>query len=221
MKPTAYRLSLIAGLLFLAGCTSVPYHCPLSEHRVGSDCAPMQDIYDAAKADKGLKHARPVENVYDTPPAQRALRDRNAGLQGMEQGAPALGSTATLQAPVTGMPVWQQPSVHRAWVRPHTDANGNLFGGGYVYYTTPGGWGAGSLGSEKPGGALFGPAPVGNASNSPQAQGTSAPSAPLVGGQGGPSMDGTGRPPLPPSTNTSGMGPAAAGSEAPVMNLKQ
>jgi len=230
MKTQHLRLGALASLLVLAGCTSVPYQCPLNETKPGAGCAPMQDIYEAAKADKGQQHIGPVENIYDTPAAQRALRERERGLRGGGDAPLPLGNTATLQAPVTGMPVWQQPSVHRAWVRPYTDANGNLFGGGYIYYTTPGSWSAGTLGSAKPGSAIFGPAPAGHSSSFKQpAQGSGstgatsgsqqAGSQQLLGGEGGPVIDTTGRPPLPPSSDTA-MGPAAAKTE-PVMNLKQ
>jgi hypothetical protein len=56
------------------------------------------------------------------------------------------------------MPVFKQPEVHRVWVAPYVDSDGNLRTGEYTYFSTPGKWNYGTTKRPGEGSAIFGPA---------------------------------------------------------------
>jgi type IV conjugative transfer system lipoprotein TraV len=132
----------------LSGCVSPGYECALKPNEAGK-CASVQDAYAAANRTAGSKAKR--ESVFDMSHKEDAAQQQPG--QYFNPNSAGLPDT-----PENGMPVFKQPQVHRVWVAPYVDADGNLRSGEYTYFTTPGEWNYGSL--HKPGAAsgAFGPA---------------------------------------------------------------
>jgi hypothetical protein len=61
------------------------------------------------------------------------------------QASPMVNNPGAYGEPDVGQPVFRQPQVHRVWIAPYVDADGNLRSGEYAYFATPGEWGYGSL----------------------------------------------------------------------------
>jgi hypothetical protein len=96
----------------------------------------MQDVYGKAKDTNG-KQAVSLEQImrpdpaHPVPPAAPPLPVANHGKDYMEPGE-------------VGRPVFNQPTVHRVWIAPYIDADGNLRSGEYTYFNTPGEWNYGT-----------------------------------------------------------------------------
>ena len=164
------KLALSSALLVatvLAGCVSPGYECALQPNEAGK-CASVQDAYAAANHATGSNVKR--ESVFDT------RKDTPAQQQGQYFNT---ASTGLPDTPENGMPVFKQPKVHRVWVAPYVDADGNLRSGEYTYFTTPGEWNYGSLHKAGAASGAFGPARPNDVGFTPaQAEKKSAPSAP-------------------------------------------
>ena len=143
--------SALLAATVLAGCASPGYECALTPNEAGK-CASVQDAYVAANRTLGSKAKR--ESVFDM-----SRRDMSSQPTGQYFNSNSNGLPDT---PENGMPVFKQPEVHRVWVAPYVDADGNLRSGEYTYFTTPGEWNYGSL--HRPGQAsgIFGPARPGD-----------------------------------------------------------
>lgn len=119
-----------AGLV--AACSSPPHRCPADT--LTKNCAPMEEIYQQA---------------------QREMRAQGAKASAGAPGSVSFSETAPATlAGQEGMPVFKQPTVFRAFVEPYVDADGNLRGGEYVFFSTPGEWNYGTL--RRPGQAAAG-----------------------------------------------------------------
>jgi type IV conjugative transfer system lipoprotein TraV len=118
-----------AAVLALTGCMSTPKHeCALDE--TGGHCASLEQAYQAAS---GLDDVSGYQNVFEST--------KKAGRQGTQGFAPE----GYAQPAERGKPVFVPPKVHRVWTSPWTDSEGQLHGGEYLYFTTPGKWSYGSL----------------------------------------------------------------------------
>lgn len=140
--------ALFGLVVTLAGCASTfqspPHGCSLEASR--APCASMEQAYEAAV--KASPHNK-TQSVFDQ------VQKQNAG----PKSAPVVGVASHYPTPdQNGMPVFEQPKVMRVWVAPYVDADGNLRGGEYAYFSTPGKWNYGGL--RKPGAAsgIFEPA---------------------------------------------------------------
>jgi type IV conjugative transfer system lipoprotein TraV len=137
-------LFAISAAVALSACALLPaspeYECKLTQVQ-GAKCASVHDSYKAARTMQKTD-ALKVQSVFD-PRVQSSPAN---------QGSPSVGQVSNFPEPgQTGMPVFQQPKVMRAWVAPYVDADGNLRTGEYVYFTTPGQWNYGS--TTRPGSA--------------------------------------------------------------------
>jgi hypothetical protein len=135
--------TLLLGVLalVLGGCSSVSYRCALGQEG-GTECRSMHQSYDAAVRMPELPMAAGT-------PAYAMEAAAQGGVQGQFEGYP--------QPRQVGMPVYEAAKVHRAWTAPWTDAEGNLRGGEYVYFTTPGKWSYGGLRSPGEASDIFRP----------------------------------------------------------------
>lgn len=151
--------SLLAAVLLgglMTGCAMVTpgYECELKPNESGK-CASMQDAYRAAKRVQGSNAKR--ESVFDNQQeAERAMQTaaNQPYFRGKDSGFPDQNEV--------GMPVFKQPQVHRVWVAPYVDADGNLRSGEYTYFATPGEWNYGSTTRSGQAAGMFGPAQPGN-----------------------------------------------------------
>jgi type IV conjugative transfer system lipoprotein TraV len=146
-------LPLALAVLALSGCASVQYDCPLKP-LPDAKCASMHDAYGAANRSSG-----PVDpnrqSVFERSGKQAAAEPGNQPyFKGEDSGFPAAGER--------GMPVFKQPEVHRVWVAPYVDSDGNLRTGEYTYFSTPGKWNYGTTRRAGEGSAIFGPQKPGN-----------------------------------------------------------
>lgn len=149
MKTKSLTLSALGVVLLGAGCTSAPVHrCPLSDKNAGT-CSSMQDSYKAAMA-KGNTTAGKESVFSGSAAAPAATQVAQPFFTGQATNYPEPGQQGT--------PVFQQPRVHRVWVAPYVDANGNLRSGEYAYFNTPGQWNYGTMKKPGAGSAVFGPA---------------------------------------------------------------
>jgi type IV conjugative transfer system lipoprotein TraV len=121
-----------AGLLVLAGCTTPPKHtCELNSK--DGRCASLEQAYQVSSQ---MDDVSQFQNVFEagakTPRASGSARA-------------SFTPEGYAQPRDRGKPVFVPPKVHRVWTAPWTDAEGQLHGGEYVYFTTPGKWSYGSL----------------------------------------------------------------------------
>lgn len=150
MKKLLLPIAIVATL---SGCASVQYDCELKAEPQAK-CASMQDAYTAANGP--LAPIKNRQTVFEgAGSAQRAQGDAarqndRPYFRGEESGYPEPGER--------GMPVFKQPEVHRVWVAPYVDGDGNLRSGEYTYFSTPGQWNYGSTRRAGEGSAIFGPA---------------------------------------------------------------
>lgn len=135
----------------ISGCTTTPAHqCQLVNQK--GQCASMEDSYKAAMSKSGKRVDLKQESVFDSSSKQIAVK---------EAAEPIFTGQATLypEPGQQGTPVFKQPRVHRVWIPPYVDADGNLRSGEYAYFSTPGQWNYGTM--KKPGSAaastMFGP----------------------------------------------------------------
>jgi type IV conjugative transfer system lipoprotein TraV len=156
----------------LSGCaTDPPYNCPLQEVEEGIEmpCTSMHSVYSRARAMEGTIPAR--DSIMDPsldpnaqpPEKSMSRRERRRMEKEMKKNPPPPRPNAQLsmypEPGQVGMPVFKQPRVHRVWVAPYVDADGNLRSGEYAYFSTPGEWNYGSLRQQGSGasGTMFGP----------------------------------------------------------------
>lgn len=120
-------ISAALALFVLTGCATKPYACPLKKG--AQHCGSMQEVYDVAR-----KAPRNVErqDIYETAHHERAAA------------SPTFSQQTPADQPEIGQPVFKQPRVHRVWIAPYVDANGNLRTGEYTYFNTPGEWNYGT-----------------------------------------------------------------------------
>lgn len=138
----------------LAACSSAPrkpdYECPLDDV-AAAKCSTVEQAYSASRTMKNGENRR-IQSVFDRRVQQpsAAAAEGRPFFNGQPSNYPEPGQT--------GMPVFQQPKVMRAWVAPYVDADGNLRSGEYTYFATPGQWNYGEM--KKPGSAsgMFEPA---------------------------------------------------------------
>jgi conjugal transfer pilus assembly protein TraV len=138
----------------LSGCASVPYDCPLKP-QPDAKCASMQDAYGAAnKSPSAMETTRQSVFERSNRTAATEQAQNRPFFRGEDSGFPEAGER--------GMPVFKQPEVHRVWVAPYVDSDGNLRTGEYTYFSTPGKWNYGT--TKRPGEAsgIFGPQRPGN-----------------------------------------------------------
>lgn len=132
----------------LAACSSPPHRCPVDN--LAKNCAPMETIYQQAQDE--MRTQRPRQGSSANPVSfSQAPTAAHAGQE--------------------GMPVFKQPNVFRAFVEPYVDADGNLRGGEYVFFATPGEWNYGTL--RRPGqaaGGMLGPLKPGQLGFKPSTQ---------------------------------------------------
>lgn len=148
MKKLLLPLSL-AVVAALSGCASVQYECPLKP-QPDAKCAGMQDTYKASnKAQGSLTADR--QSVFERG-SKVAVADEAQNrpfFRGEDSGFPEAGER--------GMPVFKQPEVHRVWVAPYVDSDGNLRTGEYTYFSTPGKWNYGTTKRAGEASGIFGP----------------------------------------------------------------
>lgn len=139
----------LAILLALTGCGSMSapgYECALEDSPQGK-CASMADAYAATKrADPKAKSV----SVFDAKARTDVREENKPFFLGRESEMPEPGQQ--------GMPVFNQPKVHRVWVAPYVDADGNLRTGEYTYFNTPGKWNYGTTRTPGAAAGVFGPA---------------------------------------------------------------
>lgn len=145
MKLAFSALSLA---VFLSACSSAPrkpdYECPLDDV-AAAKCASVQDAYAKSRSMKAVEGTTRVQSVFD--PRVQGQASATGAAQPVFAGAPSHYP----EPGQSGMPVFQQPQVMRAWVAPYVDADGNLRSGEYTYFSTPGKWNYGDM--KKPGAA--------------------------------------------------------------------
>lgn len=116
-------------VLLLAACASKPpYACPL---HANEGCHSMAEVYEASrKASPSAQgeHIMTARSSVAAPPAN-----------------PIANNPGAYREPDVGQPVFRQPQVHRVWIAPYVDADGNLRSGEYTYFATPGEWTYGTL----------------------------------------------------------------------------
>lgn len=137
----AYNIPIvIVAAATVASCVDPPYQCPL--HADGG-CHSMTENYEISR------HGTTVPSGEFMVP-----KTKHAGSTPTFAGAPD-----TLQETgETGRPVFKQPTVHRVWIAPYVDADGNLRSGEYTYFSTPGEWNYGTTRAEGvAGSSTFGP----------------------------------------------------------------
>ncbi|MDO8416291.1 MAG: type IV conjugative transfer system lipoprotein TraV [Agitococcus sp.] len=147
---------VITTSLALSACALIPsapeYECKLTEVQ-GAKCASMDDSYRAARSMSKGDNLK-VQSVFDS----RVQSKSNVS------NTPVVGQASNFPEPgQTGMPVFQQPRVMRAWVAPYVDAEGNLRTGEYVYFATPGQWNYGSTTRAGTASGIFEPGKPGKA----------------------------------------------------------
>jgi type IV conjugative transfer system lipoprotein TraV len=129
------RLTLLTTtVVAFAGCTSTPpYTCKLGEFN--PNCHTMQQVYGQAKTTPGqtgsLEQIMRPDPAHPMPPAAPPMPMANRGGVYAEPGE-------------VGAPVFKEPEVHRVWIAPYVDADGNLRSGEYTYFSTPGAWNYGT-----------------------------------------------------------------------------
>ena len=148
-KPFNVMLISMLGVAAFAGCSTVRTACPLPDSIPGG-CSTMQDVYAAAKSTEGRKMRG--ESVFMNTSAA-GQQDPRPYFKGELSNYPDAGQE--------GMPVFKQPKVHRVWVAPYVDADGNLRSGEYAYFNTPGEWNYGTMKKSGEASGIFGPAKPG------------------------------------------------------------
>jgi conjugal transfer pilus assembly protein TraV len=154
MKKLILPLAAVA-LASLTGCASVQYDCALKPQQ-DAKCASMEDTYVAANRNSGEPDSH-RQSVFDrsqkSAPANKASTSDRPFFKGEDSDFPEAGER--------GMPVFKQPEVHRVWVAPYVDSDGNLRTGEYTYFSTPGKWNYGTTKRAGEGSAIFGPSKPG------------------------------------------------------------
>jgi hypothetical protein len=105
----------------------------------------MQDVYEASRKASPTAQGEHIMSAH----SKVSEETRN----------PITNNPGSYVEPDVGQPVFRQPRVHRVWIAPYVDADGNLRSGEYTYFATPGEWTYGTL--HEPGAAsastLFAP----------------------------------------------------------------
>jgi conjugal transfer pilus assembly protein TraV len=157
MKNLMLPLSL-AIVAALSGCATVQYECPLKS-QPEAKCASMHDTYSVANKTGntgGAKTGADRQSVFERSSKEAVAETAQSKpfFKGEDSGFPEPGER--------GMPVFKQPEVHRVWVAPYVDSDGNLRTGEYTYFSTPGKWNYGSTRRPGEASAIFGPQKPGN-----------------------------------------------------------
>lgn len=150
MNKTLLSLAVLA---ILSGCSTFstpPYECGLDDNPQAK-CASMEQSYAAAKR---IDPKAKSTSVFGTRASTETREDSKPFFQGKESEFPETGQQ--------GMPVFSQPKVHRVWVAPYVDADGNLRTGEYTYFNTAGKWNYGSTKTPGSASGVFGPSKPGN-----------------------------------------------------------
>lgn len=171
MKKILVPLSL-AGLV-LSGCSTVKYDCELKDIPAAK-CASMDESYRTSATTPGpiTKNRQSVferSGMQVSAPTDRGMSDKPF-FKGEDSGFPEAGER--------GMPVFRQPEVHRVWVAPYVDGDGNLRTGEYTYFSTPGQWNYGTTTRPGEGSAIFGPGRPGQLGFTPVVTPKAPPAAP-------------------------------------------
>jgi type IV conjugative transfer system lipoprotein TraV len=143
----------LAVLAFLGGCAGMgtpAYECGLEE-APHAKCASMEQAYAAAKR---VDPKQKATSVFDSKAPVESQQDTKPFFRGADSEFPETGQQ--------GMPVFAQPKVHRVWVGPYVDADGNLRTGEYTYFNTPGKWNYGSTKATGAASGVYGPAKPGS-----------------------------------------------------------
>jgi len=156
MTKLLISLGVLAALTGCSTFSATPYDCELAESPTGK-CASMEQAYAAVK--RADPKAR-TQSVFDSR-SSKAEADRPF-FQGREAEMPQVGQQ--------GAPVYAQPKVHRVWVAPYVDADGNLRTGEYTYFNTAGKWNYGTTRNAGAASGVFGPAKPGNLGFTPAAK---------------------------------------------------
>lgn len=187
MTKTLLSLSILATL---TACASAPmYECGL-EDSPQAKCASMEQAYAAAKRSDPKAKAT---SVFDARAGKDVREDNKPFFKGADSEMPEPGQQ--------GMPVFAQPKVHRVWVAPYVDADGNLRTGEYTYFNTPGKWNYGTTKTPGAAAGVFGPSKPGNLGFTPVEK-KAAPAAPSKPANS-PSAPGT--PTTKPTTDSNGI----------------
>jgi len=125
-----------------------PHRCQLGDYN--PNCHTMQEVYDKATHApakvSSMEQVMKPDSAHPLPQAPLAGPLSNNGAAYAEPGS-------------VGQPLFKEPKVHRVWIAPYVDADGNLRSGEYTYFSTPGEWDYGSLRTNgaASGGTLFAP----------------------------------------------------------------
>jgi len=153
MKKILLTVTVLAGVL--SGCSTPGYECELKVNETGK-CASMTEAYKAANTTIGSNVKR--ESVFESSGDQHTSKPTSPSyFEGTVSSFPDQNEN--------GMPVFKQPEVHRVWVAPYVDADGNLRTGEYTYFTTPGEWNYGTTKRTGQASGIFGPAKLGSQGN--------------------------------------------------------
>jgi hypothetical protein len=128
----------------MTGCSSLKPRCPM-DGSGGPDCISMSQSYDYAER-------MPISPKSASVPLY--AKDATPGIVGNNA---ATNFSNFPQPRQVGMPVYEPAKIFRAWTAPWTDADGNMRGGEYVYFTTPGRWAYGGLTSPGDASDVFRP----------------------------------------------------------------
>lgn len=150
MTKTLLALTVLTALTGCAGFGAPVYECGLDE-TPGAKCASMEQAYARVKrVDPKVKST----SIFEDKTSKETHEDAKPFFQGKESEFPEPGQQ--------GMPVFTQPKVHRVWVAPYVDGDGNLRTGEYTYFSTAGSWGYGTTRKSGAAAGIFGPAKPGN-----------------------------------------------------------
>jgi hypothetical protein len=155
--PIALAVMAVASI-FLAGCTTVAYRCPLDGKGAGAGstaCAGLADAMAGARLGTGGKTSVLIEETGKLVPSDLLM-----GKTAVPLAAPSMVQAGTSgPAALPGVtPVYEQATVFQAWTPAFVDDSGNLHDGHYAWFTTPGRW---TYGGSK------------NIANSPKVRGAS------------------------------------------------
>lgn len=163
MTKILFSLGVLAALSGCSTFSAPAYDCALPDSPQGK-CASMEQAYAAVKR---MDPNSRSTSVFDTRAAKHETD--KPFFQGREAEMPPTGQQGT--------PVFSQPKVHRVWVAPYVDADGNLRTGEYTYFNTTGKWNYGTTRAPGAASGSFGPARPDNLGFVPSIQQDKKPTA--------------------------------------------
>jgi hypothetical protein len=125
---TLLALGLLTVLVLTACASQPPYACPL---HATDGCHSMAEIYEASRKASSTAQGEHIMSARSSVAAAPSN--------------PIVHNPGAYREPDVGQPVFRQPQVHRVWIAPYVDADGNLRSGEYTYFATPGEWTYGTL----------------------------------------------------------------------------